>query len=259
MYRTIRTSATTLALGVLLLGCSDNNDAAEGDASIQGNDAGLADSGTDAQAERCTRWVLTDEVRNARDIGGWAVEGGKYTVCDKVYHGGDLTKLDEQCDDFATLGIKTVLDLRAESEQAAAPNAACVDSTATSVTAALPKLLPDSPENYEALLDATDAWKAFFDTLADEQNYPVYTHCIIGRDRAGLAGTMMMLLLGASEKTAEEEFVLSEDAEVPVKVASFRAFVAELNNRGGIDTYLDGAGVSAAQRDTIRGLLLEDE
>jgi protein tyrosine phosphatase (PTP) superfamily phosphohydrolase (DUF442 family) len=216
-------------------------------------DSRLGDSRLGGEASACPRRILQSQVTNARDIGGHPLSAGKTAACRSFFRGGDLSGLDAAgCAELAALGIKTVVDLREPDVQQSQPPPACVTAQATRVLAPMPKLLPDTPENYLALFKETAAVAKVFSVLGDAGSYPVYAHCIIGRDRASFVSALMLLALGASRDTLLAEFKLSEEAGVVVKPECMQAVLDEVDKRGGIEAYLTTAGVSSAQLGVLR-------
>ena len=238
---------------VLLGACSDDNggarDAAPGES--VGGDLALLETGAPAI---CGDRVLEGEAVNARDLGGLALQGGFKVACGQILRGGDLANLSSDgCNQLGQIGVKTVVDLRETKVQQSQPAADCVGSQATVVDAAMPKLLPDTPENYVALLKQEGAVAAAFKAMGDASGYPVYLHCIIGRDRASFVTALVLLALGAERQTVVDEFKLSELAQVPIQPASLDAVLDEIDKRGGIESYLTSVGVTAAQLTALRG------
>ncbi len=227
-----------------------------GSSGAAGADAGSAEDaggGGEGEAPSCQGRVLQDGVTNARDLGGQPLAEGRFVTCGRVLRGGSLTPLpDVSCTEFATLGIKTVIDLREPSPQQALPAPSCVQQQATVIDAAMPKLLPDTPDNYLALFDETAAIATIFDALGKAVNYPAYIHCVIGRDRASFVAALVLLALGAERQTVIDEFMLSEEAGVAVKPECIEAVLDEIEARGGIEAYLISSGVSAQQLHVLR-------
>jgi hypothetical protein len=205
----------------------------------------------------CERDVLAEDVTNARDIGGWPLAGGKQTACRRVMRGGTLVSLsDEGCEEFAKLAVRTVVDLREASVQASSPPPACVTEHATRVLAPMPKLLPDTPENYLALMDQGEAVRKTFAALGNATSYPVYIHCEIGRDRTNFLVALILLALGAEREAVVEEFELSAAAGVAVKTECIEAVLDEIERRGGIDAVLKAFGVAPSEIDVMRAQLI---
>ncbi|MBN1655340.1 MAG: tyrosine-protein phosphatase [Deltaproteobacteria bacterium] len=268
---------------LLVISCSTSEDATrEGDGgntapSDSGNTA-PSDSGNTAPSDSgstvpsdsspqseggeesvCQRPVLKYDVTNARDIGDWPLAGGKHVRCRRVMRGGTLVPLSEAgCAEFAELQIHAIVDLREASVQASSPPPACTTSQAKQILAPMPKLLPDTPENYLALMEQTEAVRTVFDVLGDSGSYPVYLHCEIGRDRTNFIVALILLALGADRETVVEEFELSESAGVDVKTECIEAVIDEVERRGGIDGVLETFGVSQTKIDMLRTQLIEE-
>lgn len=237
--------------------CSDDaeNGGGDEDATIGGTDADRNDGSVDPL--ECERFVLTQDVVNARELGGLPVEGDGFVECRKILRGGDLCGLSSDgCRQLSELGIRTVIDLRAEAVQQNEPPAQCVSQQAQVVSAALPKLLPDTEANYLALLDQTASLAVLFHTFADPATYPIYFHCVIGRDRASVVTALLLSVLGASRQAIMDEFMLSEDAGVVVKPECLEAVLDEIQNRGGIEDFLLDLGVTADEMEAIRAQVL---
>jgi hypothetical protein len=174
-------------------------------------------------------------------------------------HGGTLASLSAAaCADLTALGIKAVIDLREDSAQQALPAPACVQETATVVDATMPKLLPDTPENYLALFGETASIAAIFEALGDAESYPVYIHCVIGRDRASFVTALVLLALGAERQTVIDEFMLSAEAGVAVKRECIEAVLEEIDARGGVEAFLYSVGVTSGQLEVLRAQAIAD-
>jgi protein-tyrosine phosphatase len=239
-----------LILAMLLCGCAGDeggSDASYGD----GEDGGIG-------RPQCDRRVMEDDVTNAREIGAHALSGGGYVNCGKIMRGGHLANLSvDGCQEFAGLGIETVIDLRMESERTQYSTPACVTDQATVINATLPRLNP-SADNYVALLDETASLAAAFAALGESSSYPVYINCMIGRDRASTLTALVLMALGASDQTVVDEFDLNNDADVSVDTAYIQAVIDEVKARGGIETYLTSLGVTTAQLETLRSEVILD-
>jgi protein-tyrosine phosphatase len=241
---------STLAVLVLLAGCSGatrppTSADTDGGVVVLAGDAGAATAS-------CTRRVLQSGVTNARDIAGWPTAGGPI-ACRRILRGGALGGLTPAgCDEFTQIGIRTIIDLREQAAQASAPPPSCATQNAQHVSAAMPKLLPDTPENYVALLDQTDSIRQVFSALAAAGSYPVYLHCEIGRDRASVVTALVLLALGADRQTVMDEFLLSNQAGVAVKAECMSGLLDAIAARGGIEVFLASLGIDTASLDTLR-------
>jgi protein tyrosine phosphatase (PTP) superfamily phosphohydrolase (DUF442 family) len=247
----MKPKAILLILAMLVSGCAGDEGAT--DASYaDGQDGGI-------QPPQCERRVLEDDVTNAREIGGHALTGGGYVDCGKIMRGGQLGGLSaDGCGEFSDLGIKTVIDLRMDSEQQQTAPPACVTEQATVVDASLPKLDP-SADNYVALLDETGTVAALFTALGESSSYPVYIHCMIGRDRASTMTALVLMALGVPDQTVVEEFDLNNDAGVSVDTDYIQAVIDEVKSRDGIEAYLTSVGVTSGQLEVLRSEAIKSE
>lgn len=207
----------------------------------------------------CDRRIFENEVTNARDIGGWPVTGGRIP-CHRLFRGGALTGLTEEgCAEFADLGIQTIIDLREQSVQDTIPSPVCTTKLASHVSAAMPKLLPDTKENYLALLDETGVIRQIFSVLGQSASFPVYWHCEIGRDRASFVTALILLALGVDRQSVMEEFSLSTEAGVAVKPECLAAVLDKIDALGGIETYLMSSGVDRITIDNVRHNAIQEK
>lgn len=217
-----------------------------------GNGATRATPGGVLDGGACVRRVIEGDVTNARDLGGWPVTGGA-VACRRVLRGGALTGLTEKgCAEFAEIGIRTIIDLREAAVQDTVPPPACATQVAEHVSAAMPKLLPDTPENYLALLGETAAIGQLFSVLAVSTAYPVYIHCEIGRDRASFMTALVLLALGVERQTVMDEFSLSATAGVAVKPECMASVLDGIELRGGISAFLASVGVDSSTIEALR-------
>jgi hypothetical protein len=216
-------------------------------------------AGGDAGAGRtCQRSepVFVCDVPNARDLVGTPVGNGQTVGCGVIYRGAPLAGLSSDgCRAFATLGIKTVVDLRTAVEAADRPPSPCVAAAATIVAAPMPVPYDVSPADYLADLNASSSVATAFAALGDPAAYPVYVHCTYGRDRTGVLAALILSALGATRQEILQEYQLSA-ARVGAFPASLSAVLDDIERRGGIDTVLGAAGVTPQQLATLRSRAL---
>lgn len=132
---------------------------------------------------------FSNQVRNARDLGGWKTTDGKTVRFRKLYRGG---RVDRRYMDAAgreealAQGIRAELDLR-EAEDV--PTTSCFGSN-------IAFCAPGFESGYRTMLrDRAVGVKECFEFIVKclREDKPVYFHCAAGRDRTG---TMAMILLG---------------------------------------------------------------
>jgi len=126
-----------------------------------------------------------------------------------------------------------------------------------------------------------EAFGEFLRELATDDSLPALFHCSAGKDRAGWAGTLVLLALGVDEEQVVEQYLLSNRNldGIRERVESGRdvrwgrhllpflevrreyiqsSFAAVREDWGSFDRYLaEGLGITSRQRDRIREALLE--
>lgn len=228
---------------------------------------------------------------NFRDFGGYLARDGQRVKWRLLFRSNAPAEFHEA--DYATVGpldIKTVIDLRTNKGQLAAP---------TRWRAANPPLFVSAPIGDQdglkelkarmaaaraldpadsATLDRLfiDIYKLMpfnakvelakvFATLAKPGTLPVLVHCHGGKDRTGLAAALVLSLLDVPRQIIYEDYLLTNVAtpeDVPQGgvekhwlEASFKAIEAR---HGDVDTYLrQELGVTPEMRAAIRASLLD--
>ncbi len=216
-----------------------------------------AGAGAAGGAVACSRSqaILPGALKNARDLGGLPVPPASSVACGALYRGPPLAKLSaEACLDVAHLGIKTLIDLRTESERAATPNQDC--DAAQRVEAPLPIPYGLAAADYLNVLNTTPSIALAFHTLGNPEAYPVYFHCTWGRDRTGVVAALILLALGATTEDVMREYLLSS-ATVGAYPDSLTAVLDEVERRGGIEAFLSDAGVTANELTVLRSHVVE--
>jgi protein-tyrosine phosphatase len=203
-------------------------------------------------ADSSVREIMVGEVLNARDLGGTALADGATVGYGVLARGPTLSGLMAAgCAEFAELGVRSVLDLREESERSATPESDCVGRQARIVFAPLPIPYTVSPIEYLADLDADESIATAFHLLGDRDAYPIYFHCTYGRDRTGVLAALILLALGASPDAIMREYSLSK-ASVGATPPSLMAVLREVERRGGIEAHLANLGISDAELAMLR-------
>lgn len=192
-----------------------------------------------------TPWIFSGLVPNARGLGGVPLDNGTVS-CGRLYRGSQLATLGVNgCVEFASLGIRSVIDLRTVSEAARAPSPSCVTSQARQVAAPMPTPYNLSPADYSADLHAHDSLLAAFAVLGDASAYPVYFHCIYGRDRTAILAALILRLLGASREVVMTEYMRTAESGLGTAPQSLQATLDEIEKLGGAEAFLLSIGVSA--------------
>lgn len=222
------------------------------------------------------RTITIDGVSNTRDIGGKTTSDGKKIRQGMAYRGAALDEITEEGKEtfLNVYRIKTDLDLRNRGEgfQGDSPvgkevtylNYSC-PYYANAKTGAATGI--DSPQNYENLASALRVF-------ADEDNYPVYFHCAIGRDRTSMVTMLLLGVCGVSKKDICADYELSffsqsgcsDGATVADMVRNFNGtldFIMQNGDSHGTlkdncETYLLQIGLTQDEIDAIRQNLVEE-
>jgi protein-tyrosine phosphatase len=228
-------------------------DAAAVDSGAERRTAGEADPGAAWVPE--PHWILAGEVENARDLGGVPLDDAARVRPGRLFRGPPLSQLTAAgCEEFAALGIRTVIDLRIASESITQPEAPCVEKSAAIVPAPLPVPYNVSPSDYAADLDAHASIATIFQKLGDPAAYPIYFHCTWGRDRTGVVAAVILSALGASPAAIMKEYLLSQP-RVGAYPDSLEAVLDLIASRGGIGAQLERAGVPREHVSVLRELV----
>ena len=151
---------------------------------------------------------VDDQVTNTRDWGGYYTQDGRRMKQGMVYRGGELEHITEAGKRvmLVELGIQTDLDVRGDSARplVSSPLGAEVNYIETKG--------PYYVANYGAGIDRADYQKALateIKTFANPDNFPVYVHCSLGRDRTGTLCFLIQALLGVREADIYRDYELS--------------------------------------------------
>lgn len=157
------------------------------------------------------RTVLIEGVSNTRDLGGNIGLDNKRMKEGLIYRGMGLEAITTNGEnEFKNeLGIKTELDLRGIGEgienYLSLPNyyhySAPLDYFNNSGNV--------SGIEWTGEGSLVPNFGNAIKVLANKDNYPVYFHCAVGRDRTGWMGICLNLLCGVSEEVTLKEFILS--------------------------------------------------
>lgn len=230
----------------------------------------------DFYTQALPRTIWVEGVSNTRDIGGYFTTDGKYQVKQgMVYRGGEVDATWGNITDAGkekfiyTYGIKTDLDLRG----AAIPSSPInyEDAVLNYVNISAPYYLGILEQNYKSALITE------IKTFANPDNYPIYLHCSLGRDRAGTLAFLINALLGVSEEDLYRDYEMSffsvngfADAaqgsgKIPVLLNNLDVLYEYLMGLGG-DTLAENTeafmlgylGITEEEIVSIRKIMLED-
>ena len=193
---------------------------------------------------------------NLRDLGGWPTAGGGRVRRGLPYGSTDLGKLsDADMPAVAALALRTVYDLRTESERKAEPDRvpAGADYVVLDVLADAPGAGPaqllavlSDPAAAAAELgggrgvaimargyrdtvglgSALRAYRRLSSDLARERNRPALFHGTTGTDGTGWASAAMLMLMGVSFDDPMAQHLLTSDQLLPTLQPVFDRFAS---------------------------------
>ncbi len=148
------------------------------------------------------RTVNIEGVSNTRDAGGKLAGNGYRMKEGLFYRGAKVNDITDAGREFAIcdLGIKTDLDIRSSTEAA---GGSPFGSDVKHINANGPYYHQIFEKEYQEAL-ATE-----IKTFADPDNYPIYAHCSLGRDRTGTIVMLIQGLLGVDKNTIMMDYQLS--------------------------------------------------
>ena len=171
-------------------------------------------------------------IANFRDLGGIPCGNNRVVKKGLLYRSATIDyATNEELDEYKKLGIKVAYDFREKGETKGDRAYDYIGAEHRNVPASYKndKLFKlkgggmlgmvfrevtweDVAPTYEHLPLNNKAYKAMMQSLIDEE-VPLMVNCSAGKDRAGIAATLILLLLGADYDTVLEEYMRSKDAQ----------------------------------------------
>ncbi len=235
---------------------------------------------------------------NLRDLGGYRAADGRRVRMGRVFRGASLANLtDDDLLQFASLGIRTVCDLRGGQESGRAPSRLpegdAPDVVQLSIEprigASLRDLLARSAtkgEDMFAVLQTAYAayatehlprYRALFALLLEGERLPLLFHCSAGKDRTGFGAALLLTALGVPHEAVMDDYLATnriwrrEHALPPDTPAALRdtlltahqpllegALTQAIGRHGSLERLLtEGLGLDAVKLQLLRDTLLE--
>jgi len=172
---------------------------------------------------------------NTRDIGGYQTSDLRTLRQGQIIRSENLSRL--EASDFEKLeqvGLKTVIDLRTQKEHDQSPtvwqgenppqffhfpvgdsnndwfksqrklmkrNRFTAEESMEHMIELYGMIAEEGPQSYSKLMDV----------VLDQSNWPILIHCNAGKDRAGVAVTLILEAIGVDRETIMEEFLLTNE------------------------------------------------
>lgn len=182
--------------------------------------------------------IYLEGAYNFRDIGGYKTKNGKYVKKGLLYRSDELSKLTAH--DVAILeklGIKTIIDYRAERERinnedvpikgstviyldpkadvaalASSDNKDILDKKKSIISSEQAYFLMYN-QNKEFVMSETSktSYRKLLKILLNIENCPLIQHCRGGKDRTGYGVALILLLLGVDKETVIRDYLLTNE------------------------------------------------
>lgn len=225
------------------------------------------------KTEKHPRCISIDGVSNTRDIGGIDCGNGIQIKQGLVYRGARLNYITDTGKDvfINELGIRTDLDLRSSSEAGNATHSPVDDSlNYYQISGRYYNSNETGIFSKEGMATIAEEIKVF----ANADNYPIYFHCQVGRDRTGTLALILEGLLGASQNDIMKDYELSYFSQIgsPTNQDELNALRTQIINTYNrilmrypgktfaqkVENYLISAGVTQEEIESIRSIMLEE-
>lgn len=171
--------------------------------------------------------IALDGVPNFRDVGGYLTSDGRTVRHGKVFRSGMLgAATDADLATIASLGIRTVVDLRTQPEvdvfgtdrlpsgvslvPLSIPSAGADPIVEEALRSGRFPYLPDLVAvNRSYIQDDAVRLGELLELLSEPANLPAVVHCLGGKDRTGVATALLLTILGVPWSTVREDYLRS--------------------------------------------------
>lgn len=175
------------------------------------------------------RSVVMDSVQNLRDMGGYFTRDNRMTRWGKLFRSGQLSSLSEwDSIRLDKLGIKTIIDLRTDTEIAASltkytraniihipiSNARLSDIPLRVASGTIRKgdaVLYMQDLYLQLITDNKEQLAKALDEFQNPDNYPILFSCTLGKDRTGFLAAVLLAAIGVPEETVLRDYMASNE------------------------------------------------
>ncbi|NRB53085.1 MAG: tyrosine-protein phosphatase [Saprospiraceae bacterium] len=174
------------------------------------------------------RFIDIAGAQNFRDLGGYRTKDGRRIKWRSIFRSGQLSWIrDAEEHKMAALQLKTICDFRTTAEQTASPDRWFQIDQLNRCSYPIGEGRLDKVDwmenasrgegresylyksNRSYVVKNAERYKAFFELLLDERNYPLLFHCTAGKDRTGFAAALLLSALGVDQDTIMEDYLLT--------------------------------------------------
>jgi Tyrosine phosphatase family len=208
---------------------------------------------------------------NFRDLGGHPVAGGGSVKRRHVYRSAHLAEVPEGSP-LNGMKLKTVVTLQSRVEvsvmgephetirgSARWEHIPIGDRWFQKDGAFTPIERQPGTEHLVLVNEFKEAWRTFFNILAEREPYPLLFHCSAGRDRTGVGAAMLLELLGVARELIVADFLESNTVfpKAPLEAMQLDPVFGAIDEAGGIEHFMrdelgiTGKAVGQIRRDLI--------
>ena len=223
------------------------------------------------RTEKGPRCFKIDGVSNTRDIGGLEAMDGYRIKQGMIYRGGKLENITDEAKEYFLnyIGVTTDLDLRTPGEGGAG-GVSPLGSDINYINLDGRYYVGSKGINTE---EGKEIFAQEIRVFANPDNYPIYIHCSLGRDRTGTIVMVLQGLLGVGINDIMKDYEFSifsvtgtqDNASIEAIRNNITATYNYIKDNYEGDTfaertenYLLSIGITAEEIQTIRTLLLEE-
>ena len=174
------------------------------------------------------RFFELDSIQNFRDIGGYITSDNKRVRWGKIFRSGSLFRMTVHDSlELATLGIKTVVDMRSADvrrkhlDRFTQVNNIRLPIAYNGYSVVSKRVMDGQLLRGDAIIYTQDTYRdmvnnfasqyaELFDYLCDEKNYPIAYYCYLGKDQSGLATFFLLRALDVPMDVIEDDYLISD-------------------------------------------------
>lgn len=201
-----------------------------------------SETATFATDEDIIRNVRVEGMENVRDLGGYVNSNGQKIKQGLIYRSAELNGAKDGKSKPTSNGKKTLLNdlkIKSEIDLRKTLDSFNEDEVYGITSSPLGKSVNyiSCPMTFGGSNPITNeknagALKTFFESLADESNYPIVFHCVRGTDRTGALAYVIEALCGADENDMLKDYLFSNFANIGGTVRK--------KNIDGMSYYIEG-------------------
>ena len=222
-----------------------------------------------------------ENIENFRDLGGYSCAYGK-TEHGVIYRSATLGYAsEEEVNEIAALGIRTIIDLREPKSKEELPNpfhkkeGVQVISLNVNGNGRIPNGYAEQIETYFEMVEDPESARKIFKAILRAPK-PLLIHCNAGKDRTGVFAALLLLINGVSMEKANEDYLLSYDLLPKMAIKAREAnlppilyekapyflpdfFSRFLKRYGSYENYFENIGISEDEFDSLSNILGKQE